>query len=63
MLSRVPGQVCYVDNKDEVHALPVRFTHIRHHLERTTGPGKLLQLLDIISSVVEKPRKLINLCI
>ncbi|XP_017494419.1 PREDICTED: uncharacterized protein LOC108382567 [Rhagoletis zephyria] len=27
-----------IDNKDEISALPARFSNIRHHLERTTGP-------------------------
>ncbi|XP_073819767.1 uncharacterized protein isoform X7 [Musca autumnalis] len=35
---RVPGQAYILDNKDEPNALPARFSHIRHHLERTTGP-------------------------
>ncbi|XP_059219814.1 uncharacterized protein LOC106095618 isoform X2 [Stomoxys calcitrans] len=35
---RVPGQAYILDNKDELNALPARFSHIRHHLERTTGP-------------------------
>ncbi|XP_034664580.1 uncharacterized protein LOC117898952 isoform X8 [Drosophila subobscura] len=35
---RVPGQAYLVDNKDEISALPARFSNIRHHLERTTGP-------------------------
>ncbi|KAM7361328.1 uncharacterized protein ACRADG_011263 isoform 3-T6 [Cochliomyia hominivorax] len=37
---RVPGQAYFLDNltKDELNALPARFSHIRHHLERTTGP-------------------------
>lgn len=37
---RVPGQAYLIDNKDEISALPARFSNIRHHLERTTGPGK-----------------------
>lgn len=37
---RVPGQAYSLDNKDDIIALPARFNHIRHHLERTTGPGK-----------------------
>lgn len=37
--TRVPGQWHSVDNKDEAYILPQRFTTIRHHLERTTGPG------------------------
>ncbi|KAL5273709.1 hypothetical protein ACFFRR_000454 [Megaselia abdita] len=36
--TRVPGQWHSVDNKDEAYILPQRFTTIRHHLERTTGP-------------------------
>ncbi|KAL9890595.1 uncharacterized protein ACN427_009488 isoform 11-T20 [Glossina fuscipes fuscipes] len=36
--ARVPGQAFFLDNKDEMHALPARFHHVRHHLERTTGP-------------------------
>ncbi|EDV48188.2 AF4/FMR2 family member 4 isoform X1 [Drosophila erecta] len=35
---RVPGQAFLIDNKDEISALPARFSNIRHHLERTTGP-------------------------
>ncbi|XP_037809729.1 uncharacterized protein LOC119602340 isoform X7 [Lucilia sericata] len=37
---RVPGQAYFLENltKDELNALPARFSHIRHHLERTTGP-------------------------
>ncbi|KRF78936.1 uncharacterized protein [Drosophila virilis] len=35
---RVPGQAYLIDNKDEISALPARFSNIRHHLERTTGP-------------------------
>ncbi|XP_061393232.1 proteoglycan 4 isoform X2 [Musca vetustissima] len=35
---RIPGQAYILDNKDEPNALPARFSHIRHHLERTTGP-------------------------
>ncbi|XP_068155917.1 uncharacterized protein [Drosophila tropicalis] len=35
---RVPGQAFMIDNKDEISALPARFSNIRHHLERTTGP-------------------------
>ncbi|KRF99435.1 uncharacterized protein Dwil_GK11053, isoform E [Drosophila willistoni] len=35
---RVPGQAFIIDNKDEISALPARFSNIRHHLERTTGP-------------------------
>ncbi|XP_033150123.1 alpha-protein kinase 1 [Drosophila busckii] len=35
---RVPGQSYLIDNKDEISALPARFSNIRHHLERTTGP-------------------------
>ncbi|EDV92825.1 GH18615 [Drosophila grimshawi] len=35
---RVPGQAYSIDNKDEISALPARFSNIRHHLERTTGP-------------------------
>lgn len=37
---RVPGQAYLIDNKDEISALPARFSNIRHHLERTTGPGE-----------------------
>jgi len=37
---RVPGQAFLIDNKDEISALPARFSNIRHHLERTTGPGE-----------------------
>uniref|UniRef100_T1GR30 Nuclear protein MDM1 n=1 Tax=Megaselia scalaris TaxID=36166 RepID=T1GR30_MEGSC len=37
--TRVPGQWHSVDNKDEAYILPQRFTTIRHHLERTTGPA------------------------
>nr|NP_001262350.1 uncharacterized protein Dmel_CG17816, isoform K [Drosophila melanogaster]AGB95732.1 uncharacterized protein Dmel_CG17816, isoform K [Drosophila melanogaster] len=33
---RVPGQAFLIDNKDEISALPARFSNIRHHLERTT---------------------------
>ncbi|XP_054087510.1 uncharacterized protein LOC105218641 isoform X4 [Zeugodacus cucurbitae] len=36
--TRVPGQAHLLDNKDEISALPARFSNIRHHLERTTGP-------------------------
>ncbi|XP_037729369.1 AF4/FMR2 family member lilli isoform X8 [Drosophila subpulchrella] len=36
--ARVPGQAFLIDNKDEISALPARFSNIRHHLERTTGP-------------------------
>ncbi|XP_070063319.1 uncharacterized protein [Drosophila virilis] len=36
---RVPGQAYLIDNKDEISALPARFSNIRHHLERTTGPA------------------------
>ncbi|XP_054746903.1 proteoglycan 4 [Anastrepha obliqua] len=36
--SRVPGHAHMLDNKDEISALPARFSNIRHHLERTTGP-------------------------
>lgn len=38
---RVPGQAYFLENltKEELNALPARFSHIRHHLERTTGPG------------------------
>ncbi|XP_036329562.1 mucin-19 isoform X2 [Rhagoletis pomonella] len=36
--SRVPGHAHMIDNKDEISALPARFSNIRHHLERTTGP-------------------------
>ncbi|XP_041675737.1 serine/arginine repetitive matrix protein 1 isoform X3 [Drosophila eugracilis] len=35
---RIPGQAFLIDNKDEISALPARFSNIRHHLERTTGP-------------------------
>ncbi|KAI8046197.1 hypothetical protein M5D96_002397 [Drosophila gunungcola] len=35
---RAPGQAFLIDNKDEISALPARFSNIRHHLERTTGP-------------------------
>ncbi|XP_055847450.1 uncharacterized protein LOC129913063 isoform X12 [Episyrphus balteatus] len=34
---RVPGQAHLIDNKDE-SSLPARYSAIRHHLERTTGP-------------------------
>ncbi|XP_037729371.1 AF4/FMR2 family member lilli isoform X10 [Drosophila subpulchrella] len=34
--ARVPGQAFLIDNKDEISALPARFSNIRHHLERTT---------------------------
>lgn len=37
--TRVPGHAHLLDNKDEISALPARFSNIRHHLERTTGPG------------------------
>ncbi|KAH8294900.1 hypothetical protein KR018_004264, partial [Drosophila ironensis] len=33
---RVPGQGGLIE--DEISALPTRFSNIRHHLERTTGP-------------------------
>ncbi|XP_004518475.1 uncharacterized protein LOC101454943 isoform X3 [Ceratitis capitata] len=36
--TRVPGHAHMLDNKDEISALPARFSNIRHHLERTTGP-------------------------
>ncbi|XP_049303641.1 uncharacterized protein LOC105230295 isoform X3 [Bactrocera dorsalis] len=36
--TRVPGHAHLLDNKDEISALPARFSNIRHHLERTTGP-------------------------
>lgn len=38
----VVGQAPFVDNRDESTALPIRLSSIRHHLERTTGPGNTI---------------------
>lgn len=48
--ARVPGQAYQIDNRfpDAVIALKLRKDAVRHHLERTTGPG--WDLLDYIFS-------------
>lgn len=48
---RVPGQAHSVDNKTipDGPILPARVQTIRHHLERTTGPGEIYALSVFIS--------------